>query len=375
MRTTITFLFLIVFHAAFSQQTSRFVENHLIVKLTEYQYAQSEINLDAKKFGITSLDALNETLGIVSIDQIGQYPKTHTFLLVFQNNQAVGAIAGQYKNLGLFEYAEPDYIAQGGGQKVAGEIIPNDTRFNKQWGLYNDGTMTGIGTVAIDSDVDMELAWDIQTGDPNMVIAVSDSGLKMNHPDIAARIWTNTAETLNGVDDDGNGLIDDVNGWDYRNNDNNPTDDLGHGTNVAGIIGAISNNNSLFTGANWNSKVMVLKVLGADNSATTANMASSVYYAADHGAKVFSMSIGGGATATMQNAVAYADTHNMIFVACMMNFNNNVAYYPAAYSATYDNVIAVGSTNPDDHRTAPFFWDASSGSNYGTHLNVVAPGN
>lgn len=378
MKTIFTFLAVVVSYYGHSQIQTKFVNNHLLVKVKAEQYDQAAIDLPKNKFGIAKLDQLNDQHGIDRIEQIGQHALTRTFLLVYKNQVNVDDIVKKYRDSGVLEYAEPNFIAQGGGEKMPlamSEGIPNDNRFNRQWGLYNPGTQTGIGAVTADADVDMELAWDIQTGDPNMIIAISDSGLRLQHPDIASRVWSNPLETLNGIDDDGNGLIDDIRGWDWVNNDNNPTDDMGHGTNIAGIIGAIANNGSLFAGANWNSKLMILKTLDVDNSATYASMASSIYYAADHGAKILSMSLGGGDSELIREATIYANTHNMIFVACMMNFNNDTTYYPAGYSTEFPNVIAVGSTNPNDRRTAPFFWSATSGSNYGNHLNVVAPGN
>jgi len=378
MKTILTFLAVVVSYYGHSQTQTKFVNNHLLVKIKASQYEQAPIDLAKNKLGIAKLDQLNEQLDIDHIEQIGQHVLTRTFLLIYKNQVNVDDIVKKYRDSDVLEYAEPNYIAQGGGEKMpfsASEMIPNDNRFNRQWGLYNPGTQTGIGTVTADADVDMELAWDIQTGDPNMIIAISDSGLRMQHPDIASRVWSNPLEILNGIDDDGNGLIDDIRGWDWVNTDNNPTDDMGHGTNIAGIIGAVANNGSLFAGANWNSKLMILKTLDVNNSATYANMASSVYYAADHGAKVLSMSLGGSPSQILRDAAAYANTHNMIFVACMMNFNDSTPYYPAAYSTEFPNMIAVGSTNPNDRRTAPFFWSATSGSNYGNHLNVVAPGN
>ena len=376
MKSVITLLLFGLLNVTFAQNVDRFIDNNLVIKIKERAYLQSDINIVEGKFGIPVLDNLNAELQLTRIESIGQHPKTRTFLLVFQNALDFNKVISSYKNTGLFDFVEINGLAESGGHKFESEIIPTDPRFlTRQWGLYNLGTQTGIGAVTNDADVDMELAWDIQTGDPNMIIAVSDSGLKMNHPDIASRIWTNPNEILNGIDDDGNGLIDDINGWDWNNNDNNPTDDHGHGTNVAGIIGAIPNNNILFTGGNWNSKIMVLKSLGSNNSGSYASMANSIYYAVDNGAKILSMSIGGGVTPIVENAVIYANTHNMLIVACTMNFNNNTPYYPAAYSATYPNVIAVGATNPNDSRTAPFFWSNTSGSNYGSHVNVVAPGN
>ncbi|MGB0897575.1 MAG: S8 family serine peptidase, partial [Flavobacteriaceae bacterium] len=167
--------------------------------------------------------------------------------------------------------------------------------------------------------------------------------------------------------------IDDLTaGWDFINNDNNPTDDHGHGTNVAGIVLASGNNAIGYAGVNWNSRVMICKALNSTNSGSYAAIAGSIYYAVDNGAKVISMSIGGsGNSVTLSDAIDYCYNNGVVLVACMMNFNNNVNYYPAAYT----NVIAVGSTDPDDKRSNPFFWSNTSGSNYGNHIDLVAPGN
>lgn len=372
-------LFLLVFNVVGAQNEPNYIKNQLIIKLKSVAFHAKKIDFQNKKLGNSSLDQLNSSLGLESIQSIGNYTKTRIFLLVFNDGVDAKTQLEKFQKLGAIEYAELDYVAIGGGQfnENSALVVPSDTFFNRQWGLLNNGTQSGIGTVVADADVDMELAWDIQTGDPNMIIAVSDSGLKMNHPDIASRIWVNPAEIPNnGIDDNGNGLVDDVNGWDWVNNDNNPMDDHGHGTNCTGIIGAIANNNSLFAGVNWNSKIMPLKVLNSANNGSYSNMANSIFYAVDNGAKIVSMSIGGSASsAAIADSINYADGENVMLFFCMMNFNNDTSYYPASYSLDYQNVVAVGATNPDDKRTAPFFWSATSGSNYGTHLNVVAPGN
>lgn len=372
-------LFLLVFNAVGAQNEPNYIKNQLIVKLKSAAFYAEKIDFQNKSLGNASLDKLNSSLGLQSIQSIGNYTKTRIFLLVFNDGMDVKLHLKKFQEINAIEYAELDYVAIGGGQLNENStlVVPSDTYFNRQWGLLNNGTQSGIGTVIADADVDMELAWNIQTGDPNMIIAVSDSGLKMNHPDIASRIWVNPDEIPNnGFDDDGNGLVDDVNGWDWVNNDNNPMDDHGHGTNCTGIIGAIANNNSLFAGANWNSKIMPLKVLNSSNTGSYSSMANSIFYAVDNGAKIVSMSIGGSASsATIADSINYADGENVMLFFCMMNFNNDTSYYPASYSLDYQNVVAVGATNPDDKRTAPFFWSATSGSNYGTHINVVAPGN
>lgn len=372
-------LLLLISNLLEAQNNQDYIKNQVIVKLNKNDFNSDEIDFKKKSLGVSPLDKLNATMGLQSIQAIGDYTKTRTFLLTFTNGLDVKLELWKFQKLNPIEFVELNYVAIGGGQSNENSalVIPSDANFNKQWGLVNDGTMSGIGNVLADADVDMELAWNIQTGDPNMIIAVPDSGLKMNHPDIASRIWVNIDEIAgNGIDDDNNGYIDDINGWDWANADNNPTDDHGHGTNCASIVGATANNGLLFAGANWNSKIMPLKVLNSANSATYADLANSIYYAVDNGAKIVSMSIGGTSPTTLvADSIAYANNFNVMLFFCMMNTNNNVSYYPARYSLNYPNVMAVGSTNPDDTRTNPFFWSTSSGSNYGTHLNVVAPGN
>jgi thermitase len=378
MKSIFTYLIIVISFSFFGQEKMEFVNNHIIIKIKNTKFNVNNIDLSKNKLGILTLDNLTKANNISSINQIGNCKVTKTFLLVFKNPINVLKNVEIINKIIEIEYSEPDFIAHGGGQKIDNNFanFPNDTNFNRQWGLFNNGNLNGVGTILNDADVDMELAWDIETGDPNLIIAVSDSGLRMNHPDIATRLWNNSAEIANGIDDDGNGLIDDLKGWDWVNNDNNATDDHGHGSNVTGIIGCIANNNSLYTGVNWNSKIMPLKVLDNTNSGNYSSMANSIYYAVDKGAKIISMSIGGASpSTTLSNALTYSNTNNVTFVVCMMNFNNNVIYYPAGYSTTFPNVIAVGSTNPDDKRSSPFFWSSTSGSNFGNHINVVAPGN
>ena len=218
----------------------------------------------------------------------------------------------------------------------------------------------------------MELAWDLTTGDPNMIIAVLDSGIRMQHPEFSNRLWTNPNEVSNSTDSDNNGFIDDNDGWDFANNDNNPTDDHGHGTNVSGIIFAEADNGIGYTGVNWQSKLMPLKILDNNNSGFYSWWTAAMYYAVDNGAKILNMSVGGPSySSAMEDAANYAYSNNVSIFVSMMNFNNSSPYYPAAYT----NTIAIGSTDPDDTRTSPFFWNPASGSNYGNHIDLIAPGN
>lgn len=380
------FLLLIILQikTIFAQTNTNHTPNELIIKINSKAYNADKINLAKNKLGIVVLDNLNENLNLIKIHEIGDHEFTHTFLLRFKGVADLQNSIVQYKATNVLEFVEPNYTANGAGIKGSQELIvttnPNDALFSRQYGLFNNGTFAVNGmpyTSVNDADVDMELAWDIETGDPNLIIAVIDSGLRMSHVDIASRLWNkSSSEPIDGIDNDNNGLIDDYRGWDWVNNDNNQTDDHGHGTNCTGIIGTIANNGIGYAGVNWNSKIMPLKVLDNTNSGNYANMASAIYYAVNNGAKIISMSIGGsGNSTTISNAIDYAATNGVLLVACTMNFNNDVTYYPAGYAATKDNVIAVGSTNSNDNRTNPFFWSATSGSNYGNHLTLVAPGN
>jgi subtilisin family serine protease len=365
----ICFLFLFAFVAATSsgQETTQ----------------TTRINLKFKNHGVksgkiqngTSWTSDNKVSGVAQKFHVAEV-ETHIagkqdlpfYTLCFPEGTDLGLATDELLSTGEVEYAEPDYIGTGGGQPV----VPNDLYYSRQWGLKNDGSFSYSPAVA-GADIKMEAAWAIETGDSSVVVAILDSGLKLDHPEFQGRIWNNSAEISgNGNDDDKNGLIDDVNGWDYANGDNNPTDDYGHGTNVAGIAGANGNNSIGYAGVDWNCKLMPLKGLDSNNSGYYSWWASAIYYAVDNGADVINMSMGGTSNSTtLSNAVNYALSHNVSIVACMMNANSNTVYYPAGFPG----VIAVGSTNPNDSRSTPFFWSNTSGSNYGSHISVVAPGN
>ena len=368
-------LFLLIFilfqYGSFAQTTKKINNNRLIIKFkssigVEYRIPQSD-----KKFNHEELDNINKKNRVQSIILSGNKKKKDTYILNFESNQNIDHLIKQYKNSNLFEYVEPDFIGVGGGKKIKLQSIPNDTYFSRQYGLYNDGTFS-LSSATNDADIDMDLGWDIEQGDQSIIVAVLDSGIKLDHPEFSGRLWTNPNETLNGIDDDNNGYIDDINGWDFANNDYDPTDDHGHGTNVTGIIGANSNNNLGYSGVDWNCKLMIGKILDENNSGYYSWWTDGIYYAVDNGAKVINMSVGGsGFSSSMKDAIDYAYNNGVTVVACMMNENNNTTFYPAGYQ----NTIAVGATNPNDERSAPFFWSTTSGSNYGNHIDVVAPGN
>lgn len=359
--------FLIVLNISQSKEQTDYVQDELILKFlpeTAHKTAFTSLNTDN-----TVLDSLNKLNKVTSITQLGKSMLKNTYLFHFEQKQDIDSLIEMYMKTGLFEYVEPNFIGTGGGETELLETFPNDPLFARQYNFYNDGTFKASKAIA-GADTDMELAWQIETGDSNLIVAVLDAGARMTHPEFAGRIWKNKAEVINGKDDDGNGYIDDVQGWNFAYSTNDPTDDHGHGTNVAGILGANTNNKIGYAGVNWNSKLMIIKILNSDNSGSYSWWVDGIKYAVDNGAKVLNMSVGGvGSSTPLKEAIEYAQESGVVVVACMMNTNNDVSYYPAAYPST----IAVGSTNPNDQRSNPFFW--GGGSNFGKHIDVVAPGN
>ncbi len=326
---------------------------------------------DQKNIGNKKVDVVSQKFKAINIQkqETGRKSKQYIYIIQFPQGSNTQKIIDEYNMTGEVEYAEPNYQGSTGG--VHG-TAPNDQYYAKQWGLKNDGKFP-LSPSILGADIDMENAWNIEQGDSNIVVAVIDCGAKLDHPEFAGRIWNNYHETPNnGIDDDSNGYIDDIKGWDFANSDNDPTDDYGHGTNVAGIIGANGNNSIGFAGVDWNCKLMILKGIDNKNWGLYTWWCSAIYYAVDNGAKVINMSLGGtGTSTTLQNAVAYAIKNKVVVVVSMMNTNSSTVYYPASYSG----VIAVGSTNSNDQRTNPFFWSSQSGSNFGSYISVVAPGN
>lgn len=261
------------------------------------------------------------------------------------------------------EYAEPDFVQR----PLA--TTPNDSFYNLQWGLHNTGQSIRNITGVADADIDMPEAWDIIRNAPNTVIAVLDSGTQWSHPDLAANIWSNPGEIAgNGVDDDGNGFIDDIRGWDFYEADNNPDDLDGHGTHVAGTIGAVGNNGAGVVGVAWSARIMPLRFLGP-NGGSTSDAIAAVNYAVMMGVKVSNNSWGGGGFSTaLYNAISNAGANNHVFVAAAGNSGLNTDNSPA-YPASYNlpNIVSVAAT---DNRDA-----IASFSNYGvTTVDLGAPG-
>jgi hypothetical protein len=260
------------------------------------------------------------------------------------------------------EYAEVDRV-------VRRTATPNDTYYGLQYGLNNTGQTVNGDTGTAGADINAPEAWDVTTGDPNFAIAILDSGVQYSHPDLSANIWANPGEIAgNGIDDDGNGYVDDVRGWDFYSNDNNPDDADGHGTHTAGTVGAVGNNGAGVTGVNWRCKLVPLRFLGP-NGGYISDAIEAVQYCTTKGIKVSNNSWGGGGySQSMYDAIAASRNVGHVFVAAAGNAgtnNDSSPFYPASYGV--DNVISVAATDNDDRR--------ASFSNYGaTTVDLGAPG-
>ena len=259
---------------------------------------------------------------------------------------------------GIAHLAEPDYL-------VFATTTPNDPGFPSLWGLHNTGA-----TGTADADIDAPEAWSITTGSRTVTVGVIDTGIDYNHPDLAANIWSNPGEIAgNRVDDDHNGHIDDVHGWDFCNDDANPMDDHGHGTHCAGTIGAVGNNGIGVAGVNWAVSIAALKFLSAGGSGAISDAIDAVNYANRMGFDLTSNSWGGGGySALMEEAISAAGTAGYLFVAAAGNSALNTdtaANYPSGYDC--ENILSVAATDAND--ALAYF------SNHGVEsVDLAAPG-
>jgi thermitase len=304
-------------------------------------------------------------------------PRSDVNLVDLPRELGVREAVQRYEASPDVEYAEPNF-------KVFPSATPNDPSFNKLWGLNNTGQTIGQAGTA-DADADAPEAWNSATGTAGTVVAVIDEGIDVRHPDLRNNIWKNPGEVPgNGVDDDGNGYVDVVYGYDFANDDASvydpdPVNGRGdeHGTHVAGTIAAEGNNGTGIAGVNWQAKVMALKFLGP-NSGSTLDAVEAINYAVANGADISNNSWGyvGSPSRSLQDAINRADNAGHLFIAAAGNGgadgvgdNNDASSSNTNYPSSYSNpnIISVAATDNRD--------TLASFSNFGAStVDLAAPG-
>ena len=313
---------------------------------------------------VESLFLVEQRTGTTSQNELETNPATVYRLQLKPGSEIQNAIDA-LAMLPEIAFAEPDYLAYPAGALHESEsprirqlhplfsetqLTIDDPLYDQQWGL---------------GKINIEGGWSATYGTPTVSIAVIDSGIDLTHIDLAAHLWVNPGEIAgNGVDDDNNSYIDDVNGWDFVSGSNDVSDDNGHGTLVSGVAAAVGGNGQGIAGTCPQCSLMTVKVMQASGVANYSDIASGVMYAAQKGAKVINISLGGYANSNiLRTAIdAAASTYGAVIVAGAGNDNLDQPFYPAAY----DNVLAVAGTQSDDTKVGT--------SNYATWVDVSAPG-
>ncbi len=270
----------------------------------------------------------------------------------------------ELKRSGIIKSIEPNF-------RVKAFATPNDSKYSQMWGLNNTGQSGGT----VDVDIDAPEAWNISQGSSEVIIAVLDTGVLYTHPDLKNNMWNNSAEIPgNGIDDDGNGYVDDVHGINSITNAGDPKDDNGHGTHCAGVIAGVTNNSEGISGVSWNSKIMALKFLDNSGSGSLSDAIQGIQYVIAMkqkgvNVKAISNSWGGsGYSASLESAIELANSYGIVFIAAAgneSNDNDSKASYPASYDL--DNVITVAALDKSGN--------LASFSNFGRNsVHVAAPG-
>lgn len=286
-------------------------------------------------------------------------------LLRLPSGASVDAAVRRLERRAGVAYAEPNFV-------VHAATLPNDPLFGRQWALRNTGQLVeGVAGTA-GEDVRAQAAWDLTQGSDDVLVAVADTGIAYNNSDVTANVWRNPGESgsgreHNGVDDDGNGIVDDVFPQDLIDSDYNPFDENGHGTEVAGVLAARGNNGAGMTGLAWRAKILPIRVLDRYGTGDTATVAQGFRDAAKHGARIVNASLEGLLSDAVGDAIE--DAQGTLFVVAAGNSGISVddyeASYPCAY--TFENLLCVGATGATGA--------LASFSNYGsTSVDLVAPG-
>lgn len=315
------------------------------------------ITLSSVGYGVHSALALADTSNEILVRWKGP---SHGFTTIPVDN--VETALATLQTSPLVDHVEPNYTR-------SIQVFPDDVLADDQYHLQQTS----------DIDIDAGRAWNISTGSRDIVVAVIDTGVDLDHPDLADNLWTNDNEIAgNGLDDDGNGYIDDRVGWDFVDNDNDPNPTptaptwsdsiVVHGTHVAGLIGAEGNNSIGVSGVNWEVTIMPVRVFTDTGSSTISDIYNAVNYAVSNGADVINMSYGGGGYSVFeQEAIEAANDQGVLSVAAAGNAAENLDTTPS-YPVCHPYVLGVAATDAFDATT--------SFTNYGNDcVDVASPGN
>jgi subtilisin family serine protease len=338
--------------------------DHVIAKLRPGR-TREELETAASAFGLTVLKAMRA-------------PDTYLVQSPAPELNAVEEAVGALSQSGIISYAEPDYIV-----RVTAGGIPDDTGFSFQWGMHNTGQFGGRP----DADIDAPAAWRLGTGSWGVKVGMIDTGIDYTHPDLEPNIWTNPFDVPDGRDNDANGLVDDVHGWDFYNDDSDPRDDHGHGTHTAGTVGAFGNNGTGVAGVNWLVSMAAIKFMtplpNGSAAGPTSDAVDAIRYATSIGMSVTSNSWGGYShppdqVQSLREAIAEANQRGVLFVAAAGNDGNDNDSRPV-YPASIDlpNVISVAASGHSDdlvflkRQCARRLWSSNFGAN---SVDLAAPG-
>ncbi|MFB3040811.1 MAG: S8 family serine peptidase, partial [Candidatus Poribacteria bacterium] len=396
-RTSSTFVWPIMVFILFTGEVTKAQESYqegvMLLKFTENAMPQLNIRIvgGILETGLSSLDELHRQHQALWLERLfapaGKFEVRHVqyglqrwYKMTFSESTEVEELIELYRadsNIASVQlnrkYELFDEDKDRAQIRSAG--LPNDPFFANQWHLHNTGQTGGTP----DADIDAPEAWDIQSGDPSVIVSVMDTGQDLDHPDLVDNLWVNAGEIPNnGIDDDNNGFIDDINGWDHSDDDNDPDDYHGHGSHTAGTIAAKTNNGigvaGVAGGFSPGVKIMSNKIFP---SAFSDRISLGFHYAADNGAVISSNSWGNDAPGPpdpiIEEAIDYFIANAgsgpqtiaggvVVFAAGNDNTNDPTWGYPASYAP----VIGVAGTNHNDIK--------ASFSNWGTWVDVSAPG-
>ena len=305
-------------------------------------------------------EKLHQRLGAIEVQRYQSLPGIE--VVIFQEGADLEGIFASYVASPMVKAVSYNYLR-------SIQALPNDPLIQAgfKWEFDNTGLVGGV----IGADIDAKAAWDTLSEAPEVIVAVLDTGIRYTHEDLRGNMWINPDEIAgNGIDDDGNGYVDDIHGINAGNDSGNPMDDNGHGTHVAGIVGAVGNNGIGLSGVAWNIKVMALKFIDGKGDGEDVDAIECINYAIQNGASVINSSWGGGEfNQVLKDAIEVASDNGVFFVAAAGNEGNDndaIGHYPSSYELA--NVVSVTATNRKD--------ELAGFANFGENtVDLAAPGN